>query len=174
METLKKLFSNIVFTSALLLVLGGLLLFAPSETLQTYVRVIGVVLLAGAALGLLLEFVIKQTPRSLWAVVGACAAAVLGLVFVLAPSCVTGILPFLFGVVLIVLSAFELLSALQLPFGKLLSILLSAGGLLLGVLIVSNPNALSAFITRLIGLALLYEAVVGFITAAFVKSAEKR
>ena len=35
METLKKLFSNIVFTSALLLVLGGLLLFAPSETLQT-------------------------------------------------------------------------------------------------------------------------------------------
>ena len=118
METLKKLFSNIVFTSALLLVLGGLLLFAPSETLQTYVRVIGVVLLAGAVLGLLLEFVIKQSPRSLWAVVGACAAAVLGLVFLLAPSFVTAILPFLFGVVLIVLSAFELLSALQLPFGS--------------------------------------------------------
>ena len=173
METLKKLFSNIVFTSALLLVLGGLLLFAPNETLQTYVRVIGVVLLAGAVLGLLLEFVIKQSPRSLWAVVGACAAAVLGLVFLLAPF-VTGVLPFLFGVVLIVLSAFELLSALQLPFGKLLSILLSAVGLLLGILIVSNPNALSAFITRLIGLALIYEAVVGFITAAFVKSAEKR
>lgn len=34
METLKKLFSNIVFTSVLLLVLGDLLLFAPAETLQ--------------------------------------------------------------------------------------------------------------------------------------------
>lgn len=174
METLKKLFSNIVFTSVLLLVLGGLLLFAPAETLQTYVRVIGVVLLVGAALGLLLEFVIKQGSRSVWAVVGVCVAAVCGLVFLLAPSFVTGILPFLFGVVLIVLSAFDLLSALQLPFGRLLSILLSAVGLVLGILIVSNPNALSTFITRLIGLALLYEAVVGFITAAFVKSAEKR
>ena len=70
METLKKLFSNIVFTSVLLLVLGGLLVFAPAETLQTYVRVIGVVLLVGAALGLLLEFVIKQGSRSVWAVVG--------------------------------------------------------------------------------------------------------
>ena len=86
MELLKKLFSNIVFTSALLLVLGGLLLFAPNETLQTYVRVIGIVLLAGAALGLLLEFVIKQGPRSVWAVVGACVAAVCGLVFLLAPA----------------------------------------------------------------------------------------
>ena len=73
METLIKLFSNIVFTSALLLVLGGLLLFAPNETLQTYVRVIGIVLLAGAALGLLLEFVIKSGPRSAWVIAGACA-----------------------------------------------------------------------------------------------------
>ncbi len=174
MELLKKLFSNIVFTSALLLVLGGLLLFAPNETLQTYVRVIGIVLLAGAALGLLLEFVIRSGPRSAWVIAGACACAVFGLVFLLAPAFVTGILPFLFGVVLIVLSAFDLLSALQLPFGKLLTIVLSAGGLVLGVLIVMNPNALASFIIRLIGLALLYEAVVGFITAAFVKSAEKR
>ena len=97
-----------------------------------------------------------------------------GLVFVFVPAAVTAALPFIFGVVLIVLSAFELLSALQLPFGKLLSILLSIGGIALGCLIVSNPNALASFITRLIGLSLIYEAVVGFITAAFVKSAGRR
>ncbi len=174
MTTLKKLFSNIIFTSALFLVLGGLLVFAPKETLQIYVRVIGVLLLAAAAVTLLAEFLQKRRPRSGWVVAGAAAAAALGLLFLLAPGFVTGVFPFLFGAVLLVISGFELLSALQLPFGRLLTILLSLGGVALGVLIVSNPNGLSNLMTRLIGLALIYEGVVGFVTGAFVKTAARR
>ena len=174
MATLKKLFSNIVFTSVLFLVFGGLLIFAPQETLQLYVRVIGIIMLGAAVVMLLVEFLQKNRPRSGWVIAGAAAAAALGLCFLCAPGFVTGVFPFLFGVVLIVISAFELLSALQLPFGKLLTILLSIGGLALGVLIVSNPNGLANLMTRLIGVALVYEGVVGFITAAFVKTAERR
>ncbi len=174
MATLKKLFSNIIFTSALFLVLGGLLVFAPKETLQIYVRVIGVLLLAAAAVTLLAEFLQKRRQRSGWVVAGAAAAAALGLLFLLAPGFVTGVFPFLFGAVLLVISGFELLSALQLPFGRLLTILLSLGGVALGVLIVSNPNGLSNLMTRLIGLALIYEGVVGFVTGAFVKTAARR
>ena len=174
METLKKLFSNLVFTSALFLVAGGLLLFAPQETLQVYIRLIGVLCLAGAAVGLLVELLFKKGARSTLVVVFACIAAVFGLLFLLAPGFVTAVLPFLFGVVLIVISAFELLSALQMPFGKLLTILLSAGGLALGILIVSNPYGLSSLMTRLIGVALIYEAVVGFVTAALVKTGRNR
>ncbi len=174
MATLKKLFSNIIFTSVLFLVLGGLLVFAPQETLSLYVRIIGIVLLVAATVSLLVEFLQQKRARSGWVIAGAAAAAVLGLLFLCAPGFVTAVFPFLFGVVLIVISGFELLSALQLPFGKLLSILLSLGGLVLGVLIVSNPNGLSNLMTRLIGLALVYQGVVGFITAAFVKTAERR
>ncbi len=174
MATLKKLFSNILFTSALFLVLGGLLIFAPRETLELYVRVIGVIALVAAAVTLLVDFLQTRRPRSGWVIAGAAAAAALGLCFLLAPGFVTGVFPFLFGVVLIVISGFELLSALQLPFGKLLTILLSLGGLVLGVLIVCNPNGLASLMTRLIGLALVYEGVVGFVTAAFVKTAARR
>ena len=174
METLKKLFSNIVFTSVVLLLFGGLLLFAPMETLQTYVRVIGIISLVGAVVGLLMELVFKKDAHSILAIVCACVAAAFGLLCLCAPAVVTGALPFIFGVILIVLSAFDLLSALQLPFGKLLSILLSVGGIALGCVIVSNPNGLASFMTRLIGLSLIYDAVVGFITAAFVKSASNR
>ena len=174
MATLKKLFSNLVFSSVFFLVLGGLLVFAPQETLETYIRIIGLIALVAAVLTLVLEFLFKSGARSAVAVVGACVAAAFGLLFLLAPAFVSGVLPFLFGVVLIVLSALDLLSALRLPFGKLLSILLSVGGLALGILIVSNPNGLSALMTRLIGAALIYQAVVGFITAAFVKTAQRR
>lgn len=174
MATLKKLFSNLVFISALFLVIGGLLLFAPQETLALYVRIIGIVLLVAAAVSLLVEFLQQRRARSGWVLAVAAAAAVFGLVFLCAPGFVTAVFPFLFGVVLIVISAFELLSALQLPFGKLLSILLSVVGIVLGCVIVSNPNGLAAFITRLIGIALIYQAVVGFVTAAFAKTAQRR
>lgn len=174
MATLKKLFSNIVFTSVLFLVLGGLLVFAPQETLQIYVRVIGVIALVSAAVTLLVEFLQQKRPRSGWVIAGAAVGAVLGLLFLCAPGFVTAVLPFLFGAILIVLSAFDLLSAMQLSFGKPLSLLLSVIGLALGILIVSNPNGLANLMTRLIGLALIYQAVVGFITAAFVRSSERR
>ena len=173
MDTLKKLFSNLVFVSTLFLVAGGLLLFAPQETLQVYIRLIGVLCLAGAAVGLLVELLFKKSPRSVPIIVVSCIAAVFGLVFLFAPGFVSAVLPFLFGIVLIVISAFELLSALQMPFGKLLTILLSAGGLALGILIVSNPNGLSSLMTRLIGVALIYEAVVGYVTAALVKTGHR-
>ena len=92
METLKKLFSNLVFTSALFLVAGGLLLFAPQETLQVYIRLIGVLCLAGAAVGLLVELLFKKGARSTLVVVFACIAAVFWLLFLLAPGFVTAVL----------------------------------------------------------------------------------
>ena len=51
--------------------------------------------------------------------------------------------------------------------------LLALLGLALGVLIVVNPGAFANFITRLIGLTLIYEAVVGIVTSILARKTAK-
>ncbi len=154
-----------------LLALGVLLLLAPMETLTLYIRVIGAVLLAGAAVGFLVFFRTPVQNRSAAVLIGAIFAAVAGLVFAAAPGAVTGALPFVFGAMLLLASASELFSALALPFGKLIGIILSLIGVILGLIILMNPNAIAAFVTRLIGLSFLYEAAVGIVTALLARRA---
>ncbi len=166
---MKAMVKSLVISSIVLLVLGCLMLLAPAAVLATYIRIIGGVILAGAACAIILQLVSAAPERSVAVMIIGILCALVGLVFLIAPDAIAGALPFVFGILLILLSVGDLASALKFPVGKLFSILLSLVGLVLGILIVYHPNGLANIITRLIGLALIYQAVVGFIQVFRIK-----
>lgn len=163
-----KLLSSIVF-----LILGVLLLIAPTAMMDTFVRIIGGVLLVGALVRLIAYFVTKKEDRVPLSLILGVAAAAIGLFFVIAPGVVTGILAYVFGAILILNSLLDLVIAVRLPSGKLAAVLLALLGLVLGVLIVVNPHQFASFITRLIGAALIFESVVGVVTAILARKTAK-
>ncbi len=170
-DTLRSFTGGKVLASVVLLALGVLLLAAPMETLTTYIRVIGGILLLAAVVGVVIFVLTAVANRSALLLVGSIAAGVVGLVFLIAPGVVTGALPFVFGLLLLIASVSDLFSAIALPFGKLISIILSLIGIILGLVILMNPNAIAAFVTRVIGLSFIYEALVGLVTAVFARRA---
>ncbi|MBQ6020301.1 MAG: DUF308 domain-containing protein [Clostridia bacterium] len=163
------MFKNKIVAGVMLLALGGLLLFTPTQAIQTCIRLLGVVFAIGAAVGFAMYFLSKNERRPIFTLILSILAALTAVVFVAAPKVISGILPFFFGVVLIVSSASDLLASLSLPIGKILGMLLSFAGLILGVIIVCNPNALTNFITRLIGISLIFDGAVSIATAVMIK-----
>ena len=93
--------------------------------------------------------------------------------FAAAPSVVTGILAYVFGAILILVSLLDLVIAVRLPASKLVAVLLALLELAVGVLIVVNPRAFANIMTRLIGGALIYEAVVGIVTVILARKTAK-
>ena len=158
-----------LLVSLVLFVLGLLLLIAPMGTLTAYVRVIGVIFLAAAAVAILFFAFTKPAERSPMPLIGGITGAVIGLIFVAAPGLVTNALPFVFGLLLLIASVSDLFSALALPFGRLISIILSLIGIILGLVIIMNPAMIAAIVTRVIGIGFIYEAVVWVVTALYAR-----
>ncbi len=163
-----KMLSIVVF-----LALGILMLVAPVPVSKLFVRLFGGVLLAGALVRIIAHFATKKEDRAPISLLLGVVAAAIGLFFLCAPQVVTGILPVAFGVILILNSLLDLVIAVRLPSGKAVAVLLSLLGLILGILIVINPQAFASFIVQLIGASLLYEAVVGIATSVFARKTAK-
>ena len=171
---LASIVRNKIVSCIVLLALGVLLLLAPGETLALYVRIVGIVLLVGAVVGLLIYFLSKNTERSPLVLIESILAAAIAIFFIAAPGVITGVLPLMFGIILLLNGLLDLITALRLPRGKVLAVLLSMLAIVAAVIIICNPNALANLITRLIGCALIYSAVVGFLGLALAgKSASK-
>lgn len=160
---LASIIRNKIVSCVVLLALGILLLVAPGATLARSVRLIGLVLLAGAIVGFLIYFLTKSTERSALVLIESGAVAVIAVVFLIAPGFITGFLPYVFGVILLLNALLDLLTALRLPSGKGAAVLLSLLAIAAAVLILCNPNGLANLITRIIGAVLIYNAVVGLL-----------
>ena len=163
---LASIVRNKIVSCIVLLALGILLLIAPGETLARSVRLVGIILLAGAVIGLLIYFLSKNAERSPLVLFESIIAAAIAIFFIAAPGVITGILPLMFGIVLLLNALLDLITALRLPRGKVLAVLLSMLAIVAAVVIICNPNALADLITRIIGAAFIYSAVVGLLGLA--------
>ena len=171
---MQAIIKNKLLSGIVLIVLGVLMVIAPAQTLETYVRIIGAVFLAGAALHIAGHFMAKKDERAPLSLVLGIFAGLIGIFFVVAPSVVTGILPVIFGIVLILNSLLDLVIGVRMPFGKVVAAILALIGLALGVLVLLNPNTFAHFITRIIGASLVYEGVIGIAAAAIASRATKK
>ena len=160
-----KLLSSIVF-----LVLGVLLLIAPAASLALFVRIIGAVLVLGALVRFIAYFVTKKEDRVPLSLVLGIASAAIGVFFLIAPGVVTNVLAYVFGAILILNSLLDLVIAVRLPAHKIVAVLLALLGV---VLVIVNPDAFSTFMTQLIGATLIYESVVGIVTAILARKTAK-
>ncbi len=163
-----KLISSIVF-----LVLGILLLAAPTAMMGTIVRVIGAVLLLSALIRFIAFFTAKKEDRVPLALILGIAAAAIGIFFVVAPGVVTNVLAYVFGAILILNSLLDLVIAVRLPIGRTAAVLMALLGVALGVLVIINPRAFTDFITRIIGATLIYESIVGIVTMLLARKTAK-
>ena len=161
---LASIVKNKIVSCIVLLALGVLMVIAPGETLARSVRLVGIVLLVGAIVGFLIYFLSKNTERSPLVLMESGVAAAIAVFLIAAPGIITGVLPLIFGIILLLNSLLDLLTALRLPRGKLLAVLLSMLAIIAAVIIICNPNALANIIVRIIGFAFIYSAVVGLLS----------
>ena len=163
-----KLLSSIVF-----LVLGILLLIAPTAMMGTIIRIIGAVLLLSALIRFIAFFATKKEDRVPISLILGIAAAAIGIFFVVAPGVVTNVLAYVFGAILILNSLLDLVIAVRLPLGRTAAVLMALLGVALGVLVIINPRAFTDFITRIIGATLIYESIVGIVTMLLARKTAK-
>lgn len=171
---MQGIIKNKLLSGIVLLALGILLVIAPAQTLETYVRILGAIFLVGAALHIAGHFLAKKEDRAPLSLVLGVAAGLIGIFFVAAPGVVTGILPVIFGIVLILNSLLDLVIGVRLPSGKAVAVVLALIGIAAGVLILLHPNAIAHIITRIIGAGLIYEGAIGVFTAAIAHKAMKK
>lgn len=164
------MFKNKLIAGVLMMALGVLLLAAPETAMNTTIRIIGVAFAAAAAAGVFVYFRSDRDRKPVFTLILSVLSAIVAAVFLFAPSFISGILPFIFGLILLTDSAGSLLASLTLPIGRIPCVLLSLVGVVLGVVVILDPNALSAFLTRLIGASLLFTGAIDITTAIVIKN----
>ena len=171
---MQGIIKNKILSGIVLIALGVLLVIAPVQSMNLYVRILGAVLLVGAALHIVVYRLTKKEDRAPLSLVLGIAAGLIGIFFLAAPGVVSEFLYIIFGVVLILNALLDLVIAVRLPSGKKAAVILALIGLALGVFIVMNPQTVAQFITRIIGVSLVYEGAVGVISALFARIAIKK
>ena len=160
---LSTIIKNKIVSCIVLLLLGVLMVLSPVEALSRAVRIVGIVLLVGAVVGFLIYFLSKKEDRSPLVLMESIVVALIAIFFIALPGVITGVVPLIFGIVLLLNALLDLLTALRLPRGKLIAVLLSMLAIVAAVVIICNPEALGSIITRIIGVSFIYSAVVGLI-----------
>ena len=170
---LASIVRNKIVSCIVLLALGVLLLIAPLDTLIHSVRLVGILLLVGAVIGFLIYFLSKDTQRSPLVLLESIVVTGLALFFLLAPGLIANVLPVVFGIVLLLNALLDLVTALRLPRGKLLAVLLSMLAIVAAVVIICHPAALASLIVRITGASFVYSALVGLLSLLLVSRTEK-
>ncbi|MBQ9608148.1 MAG: DUF308 domain-containing protein [Lachnospiraceae bacterium] len=164
-EELKSKFSNII-KLIIIVALGFVLLFYPGETLDTMVKVLGVVIIVTGAVALISSLAQKdKNAYVMFQIVGALVGIVAGIIVLTNRGLVISIFPILTGVGIAIYGAFGIAQALTFKkyyaTGWQASLVFSAITIGVGMLIAANPFGTMNTIVRLIGIVLVYNGIVG-------------
>ncbi len=163
------LFKTKLTAGILLLLMGGILIFTPTGALATAVRIAGVIFAIGALVGFLIYFLFPDDRKHVLTLILSVLAVIMAVVFLAAPAFVSGVLPFVFGLILLLNSVGDFFAAFSLPAGRVIAALIALAGIVLGVVILCNPASLGKIITRLVGLSLALSGAGSVVSAVLVK-----
>ncbi len=163
-KDIRTLKINKVITSLMFVALGAVLLIWPLNALTVVCKAIGLVLAFGGIAGIVLYLVGRS--KSFLAISGVTIGViltVLGLWLFLNPEFLVALVPTIVGLILMISGLINLGEAFTIHrergTGVLMSVILALLTLGAGALIFANPDAISAFIVKIMGIALIYDGI---------------
>ena len=161
---MKKLIRNYITDAVLLILLGLILLFKPGGTLDFFCKILGIVLLVLGAVKALQFFITKDksNKRVPSLLVGA-IQVIFGIWLLANPGFFISFLPTVAGVVIAYGAIISIIQAIKAKkagaSGATLAIICSAITLLLAIIVILHPVAISAIMIQLIGMSLIVEGI---------------
>ena len=173
MELIKKAKWGYLFLSALYIVLGIILIIYPAQTINVICKIIGVTAVAAGIYTTVRFFLRSATTFTATAgLITGIICLVCGILLISNPDFIKSIFPFVIGIMIIIDSAFKLMTSFEIKNttreGWLGVLVLSVIGLVFGFIIVFNAGATADFIVRIIGVSLIVEAIENLCTAAVI------
>lgn len=163
-KDLKIMKRNKVIAALIFVALGAVLLAWPRETLDAVSRIIALILAFGGAVAVVMYFV--NGSRALFSYAGLAGGIIIGVIGVCIffnPVFMIQLIPTIVGLMLVISGLVNFSEAFTIRKehgeGVLMSVILAAVTIVLGILIFSLQEMFAELITRLMGLALIYDGV---------------
>ena len=162
---MKKSQLNSLASTIILIVLGGVLLLHPGDTLNLAVRLVGVALVLVGAVGIIAQMM-KQEEKQIVSLLVGVVEILAGLVVLAAPSFVASLFPLLVGIAVVLYGISDFIAAWRLKNAgahNAWALILAAITVILGVVLVFNPFRTLTTLVRVLGAVLIYKGVTGLL-----------
>lgn len=174
MDSLKKFFRSSIVTSAILIVLGVLLVFQSEFTIMTIAYIIGAILIAIGALAII-KFVqnINSNKKNELDIIYGLGTIILGILVIKNHQTIASIIPFVIGVGIIISSSTKLQCAFELkakdnPQWKM-TMIVSIVSVACGVILLFNPFKGAVIITQIVGAFIILYGILDIISTITIK-----
>ena len=173
---MKKFLRSSIITSAILIILGLLLIYKSENTIMTISYVIGGVLIAIGALALIRYVKHGESPalRNELDIVYGLVTVIFGIIIIKNYQAIASIIPAVIGIAIIISSAGKLNYAFQLKSDEnrlwKTTMVISIISTLCGVVLLFNPFEAALGIMKIIGAFIIIYAVLDIISTLAIKS----
>ena len=174
MDSLKKFFRSSILTSAILMVLGVLLIFRSEFTIMTIAYIIGAILISIGALAIV-KFVknIKDSKKNELDVIYGLGTIILGVLVIKNHQTIASIIPFVIGIAIIISSTTKLQYALELKEKNnsqwKITMIMSIISVACGLVLIFNPFKGAVLITRIVGVFIVIYGILDIISTITIK-----
>lgn len=170
MNLFEKIRKDVVLSSIVYLVLGLILLFRPGIALVTIVDVLAIMTAVMGVVRLVTYFARKDAVAD-GALIKGIMYLILAAVLHFGAGFIISIIPFIMGVLVIISGIVKLQEAMDMMKvkvnGYVPMLLISILSLVFGLVILLNPFATAELLFRIIGIALIYNAVSDLLTVFY-------
>ncbi len=147
---------DLSLTMVVSFIIGILLLVWPMQTSFSVIKLVGILLLVSGIFSLVTYL---AAPIGAMRLTGGVVILVIGIIFVFMPGSVIWLISALIGIVLLIHGIRDFKVAKALAADKVLSMIIAIVTIILGILLIINAFGVWSFGLRLIGLAILLDAL---------------
>lgn len=156
-----------IVNSLVALIIGLVLLFVPGDIITTVIRIFGVIIVVLGVLNVLGGSKTKTTGDLIYGIL----ITILGIVFISNPQVIASIVPFVFGVWIVIRSLFKLQVAANIKktTNYLKPLVVNIITLILGLVLMFNPFKGAEAVIRIIGVFMITYALLDILDYYFTR-----
>ncbi len=167
MDKVKSFFGNKLVIAILSIALGVVFVVLRADVVTVGIVILGIVLLIAAAFFIITYFTSKASPKPTQNIIFGIIAAVIGILLLVNPPFITGLIPVVIGIILLIVGILDLIESFKTSgAGRGLSIIAALLLIVLGIIMLITQYAFVDVVTVFIGIALLVNGVVMLVANA--------